>query len=70
MIYAPFIWAIYDKAIRLIVLCNWKYSTDIRYKITAQLKMIINFLTLNVTPEYMKNIGFKFPNVKFNFNYL
>ena len=37
---------------------------------TAQIKTIINSLTLNVTPEYMKNIGFKFPNVKFNFNYL
>ena len=37
---------------------------------TAQIKMIINSLTLNVTPEYMKYIGFKFPNVKFNFNYL
>ena len=70
LIYASFISAIYDKAKRLIVLCNWKYSTDIRYKMTAQIKMIINFLTLNVTPEYMKNIGFKFPNVKFNFNYL
>ena len=70
LIYASFISAIYDKAKRLIVLGNWKYSTDIRYKMTAQIKKIINSLTLNVTPEYMKIIGFKFPNVKFNFNYL
>ena len=32
--------------------------------------MFINSLTLNFIPEYMNNIGFKFPNVKFNFNYL
>lgn len=38
LIYVSFISAIYDKAKRLIVLCNWKYSTDIRYKMTAQNK--------------------------------
>ena len=32
--------------------------------------MFINSLTLNFIPEYINNIGFKFPNVKFNFNYL
>ena len=59
LIYASFISAIYDKAKRLIVLCNWKYSTDIRYKMTAQIKTIINSLTLNVTPEYIKKHWFQ-----------
>ena len=52
------------------VIENTALILDIRWQLKSQIKMIINSLTLNVTPEYMKNIGFKFPNVKFNFNYL
>ena len=50
------------------VIENTALILDIRWQL--KIKIIINSLTLNVTSEYMKSIGFKFPNVKFNFNYL
>ena len=50
------------------VIENTTLILDIRWQLKRE--MIINSLTLNVTPEYINNIGFKFPNVKFNFNYL
>ena len=50
------------------VIENTTLILDIRWQL--KIKMFINSLTLHFIPEYINNIGFKFPNVKFNFNYL